>query len=189
MNQQKVVIISAPSGAGKTTLVKHLLQKYPVLEFSISACSRPKRENEIDGVDYYFFTISEFKNLIAQNQFIEWEEVYPNMFYGTLKKEIERIWNNHHIALFDVDVKGGINLKKFFAAKAISIFIAPPSIEILKERLINRGSETPETLNTRIEKAQYEMTFSNQFDYIVVNDKLDKAIQNISMIVEKWINN
>lgn len=189
MNPQKVVIISAPSGAGKTTLIKQLLQIYPVLEFSISACSRPKRENEKHGVDYYFLNVEDFKNLIKQNQFIEWEEVYPNRFYGTLKTEIERIWENKHIVLFDVDVKGGIHLKKIFGEKAIAIFIAPPSIKTLKERLINRGTETPETIKTRIEKAEYEMTFINQFDYIVVNDKLEVATQELSKIVEKWINN
>lgn len=189
MNSQKVVIISAPSGAGKTTLVKQLLLSYPNLEFSISACSRPKRENEKHGVDYYFLSVNEFKNLIKQDQFIEWEEVYPDRFYGTLKKEIERIWKNKHIVLFDVDVKGGIHLKNIFREKAISIFIAPPSVEILKERLINRGTETPETIKTRVEKAEYEMTFSNQFDFIVVNDKLDIAIQYISSIIKKWITN
>lgn len=184
----KVVIISAPSGAGKTTIVKHLLEKFPQLEFSVSACSRPKREGEKDGIDYYFISVEDFQQKIKENKFIEWEEVYPNRYYGTLKTEIERIWNKNHIVLFDVDVKGGINLKKIFQHNAISIFIAPPSIEILKERLIKRGTENEESLKIRIEKAAYETTFAKQFDYVIINDHLDIAIKEITEIVQKYIN-
>ncbi len=185
--RQKVIIVSAPSGAGKTTLIKHLLATFPQLEFSVSACSRPKRENEVDGKDYYFMDVAAFKQKINENAFIEWEEVYPNHFYGTLKEEINRIWNKNHIVLFDVDVKGGINLKKIFRQKAISIFISPPSLEVLKQRLMNRHTETAESLDIRIEKASYEMTFASQFDYIIVNDQLENAITEISDIVHHWI--
>ncbi|NMD00440.1 MAG: guanylate kinase [Bacteroidales bacterium] len=184
----KVVIISAPSGAGKTTIVKNLLEQFPQLEFSVSACSRPQREGEKNGIDYYFISVQEFQQKINENKFIEWEEVYPNRYYGTLKEEIERIWNKNHIVLFDVDVKGGINLKKIFQNNAISIFISPPSIEILKERLINRGTENEESLKMRVEKAAYEMTFAKQFDYIVVNDNLSIAIEEIKEIVKSYIN-
>lgn len=184
----KVVIISAPSGAGKTTLVKHLLEQFPQLEFSVSACSRPQRKNEINGIDYYFISVEEFQKKIKENQFIEWEEVYPNRYYGTLKTEIERIWNKNHIVLFDVDVKGGINLKKIFNDKAISIFIAPPSIEILKQRLETRGTENAENIKIRVEKAKYEMTFAKQFDYIIVNDNLNRAKENISTLIKNYIN-
>ena len=184
----KVVIISAPSGAGKTTLVKHLLKQFPQLEFSISACSRPQRQNEINGIDYYFISVEEFQKKIKENQFIEWEEVYPNRYYGTLKTEIERIWKKKHIVLFDVDVKGGINLKKIFHKQAISIFIAPPSIEILKYRLEKRGTENSENIKIRVEKAKYEMTFAKQFDYIIVNDNLNEAKENISTLIKNYIN-
>lgn len=185
---QKVVIISAPSGAGKTTLVKYLLQQFPQLEFSISACSRPKRPTEQNGVDYYFISIDEFKRLISENKFIEWEEVYPGQFYGTLKSEIERIWNKNHIVLFDVDVKGGINLKKIFQQQSISIFIAPPSIEELEKRLKERGTESEQSLKTRIEKAKYELTFAPQFDYIIINDKLNVAKKELFDIISNYIN-
>lgn len=183
----KVIIVSAPSGAGKTTLVKHLLEQFPQLEFSISACSRPPRKNEINGKDYYFISVEEFQKKIKENQFIEWEEVYPNRYYGTLKTEIERIWNKNHVVLFDVDVKGGINLKKIFNKNAISIFIAPPSIEILKTRLEKRGTENAESIKIRLEKAEYEMTFANQFDYIIVNDNLNEAKENISTLIKNYI--
>lgn len=183
----KVIIVSAPSGAGKTTLVKHLLEQFPQLEFSISACSRPPRKNEINGKDYYFISVEEFQKKIKENQFIEWEEVYPNRYYGTLKTEIERIWNKNHVVLFDVDVKGGINLKKIFNKNAISIFIAPPSIEILKTRLEKRGTENAESIKIRLEKAKYEMTFANQFDYIIVNDNLNEAKENISTLIKNYI--
>ncbi|NSW45364.1 MAG: guanylate kinase [Bacteroidales bacterium] len=183
MAKKKVVIISAPSGAGKTTMVKHLLSNFPQLEFSVSACSRPKRPNEIDGVDYFFLTVEEFKQRIKNNEFIEWQEVYPNRFYGTLKAEVERIWAKNHVVLFDVDVLGGINLKKIFKDEAVSIFIAPPSIDVLKERLEKRGTENIESLKQRVEKAEYEMKFQSQFDYVVVNDNLELAIQEITSIV------
>jgi len=187
MAKKKVVIISAPSGAGKTTMVKHLLSHFPQLEFSVSACSRPKRENETHGVDYYFLTVEEFKQRIQNNEFVEWQEVYPNSYYGTLKTEVERIWAKNHIVLFDVDVLGGINLKNIFKNKAVSIFIAPPSISVLKERLEKRGTENAESLKQRIEKAEYEMKFQSQFDYVVVNDNLQLAIEEITAIVSKHI--
>jgi len=187
MAKKKVVIISAPSGAGKTTMVKHLLSHFPQLEFSVSACSRPKRENETHGVDYYFLTVEEFKQRIQNNEFVEWQEVYPNSYYGTLKTEVERIWAKNHIVLFDVDVLGGINLKNIFKSKAVSIFIAPPSISVLKERLEKRGTENAESLKQRIEKAEYEMKFQSQFDYVVVNDNLQLAIEEITAIVSKHI--
>ncbi len=183
----KVVIISAPSGAGKTTLVKYVLSVFPQMEFSVSATSRSQRPNEQHGKDYYFISTDEFKNKIANNEFVEYEEVYPGCFYGTLKAELQRIWDKGKIVLFDVDVKGGINLKKIFGQQAISIFISPPSFEVLEQRLKNRGTETPETLKTRIEKAAYEMTFRPQFDYVVVNDVLEHAQKEIHRIIDKWL--
>lgn len=184
----KVVIISAPSGAGKTTLVKYVLSAFPQMEFSVSATSRSPRPNEQHGKDYYFISTDEFKKKIANNEFVEYEEVYPGCFYGTLKAELQRIWDMGKIVLFDVDVKGGINLKKIFGQQAISIFISPPSLEVLEQRLKNRGTETTETLKTRIEKAAYEMTFQSQFDYVVVNDVLDEAQKEIHRIIDNWLN-
>jgi len=188
-NNNKVIIVSAPSGAGKTTLVKHLLESFPQLEFSISATSRKPRQNEKDGIDYYFISVDEFKKKINNNEFIEWEEVYPNCYYGTLKSEIHRIWEKNKVVLFDVDVKGGINLKKIFKNNAISIFIAPPDLKTLEKRLINRGTETNESIKTRLEKASYEMNFKDKFDYIIINDNLDTAKQEIYSIVYYWLNN
>ena len=188
-NNNKVIIVSAPSGAGKTTLVKHLLESFPQLEFSISATSRKPRQNEKDGIDYYFISVDEFKKKINNNEFIEWEEVYPNCYYGTLKSEIHRIWEKNKVVLFDVDVKGGINLKKIFNNNAISIFIAPPDLKTLEKRLINRGTETNESIKTRLEKASYEMNFKDKFDYIIINDNLDTAKQEIYSIVYYWLNN
>jgi guanylate kinase len=188
-NNNKVIIVSAPSGAGKTTLVKHLLESFPQLEFSISATSRKPRQNEKDGIDYYFISVDEFKKRINNNEFIEWEEVYPNCYYGTLKSEIHRIWEKNKVVLFDVDVKGGINLKKIFNNNAISIFIAPPDLKTLEKRLINRGTETNESIKTRLEKASYEMNFKDKFDYIIINDNLDTAKQEIYSIVYYWLNN
>ncbi|MCX7861927.1 MAG: guanylate kinase [Bacteroidales bacterium] len=183
----KVVIISAPSGAGKTTLVQYILEKFPQMEFSISATSRKPRPNEMEGKDYYFITQEEFKKRIENNEFVEWEEVYPGCFYGTLRSELERIWNKGKIVLFDVDVKGGINLKRIFKDNALSVFISPPNIEVLAERLKKRGTETEESLKTRIEKAVYEMTFQTQFDEVVINDDLKQAQYKITEIINNWL--
>jgi guanylate kinase len=183
----KILIFSAPSGAGKTTIVRHLLNKFSNLEFSISACTRAKRENETDGKDYYFLSVEEFKEKIKKNEFIEWEEVYENNFYGSLKSEIQRIWNNGNIAVFDIDVKGGLNIKKLYRNNALAIFISPPSIDILKERLKNRHSETEESLKVRVQKAIYEMTFANKFDIQIINNKLEDTLLEAEQIVNKFI--
>ena len=157
--QGKAIIFSAPSGAGKTTIVRYLLKKELPLLFSISACSRNRRPNEIDGKDYYFLCIDDFKAKVANNAFVEWEEVYENNFYGTLKSEIDRIWGSHQHVVFDVDVVGGLNLKKHFGDRALSIFIEPPSLDVLFKRLKNRATESEKSLNKRIEKATHEMKF------------------------------
>ena len=186
--QGKAIIFSAPSGAGKTTIVRYLLEKELPLLFSISACSRNRRPNEIDGKDYYFLSIDDFKAKVANNAFVEWEEVYENNFYGTLKSEIDRIWSSHQHVVFDVDVVGGLNLKKHFGDRALSIFIEPPSLDVLFKRLKNRATETEKSLNKRIEKATHEMKFSSSFDLIIVNDRLDKAkkdaFENVSKFIE-----
>jgi len=175
---RKVIIVSAPSGAGKTTIVKHLLSlKNLHLEFSISACTRPKREDETDGRDYYFMTVDEFRSKIEDNLFLEWEEVYKGSYYGTLKSEVERIWKNGNPILFDVDVEGAVNLKQYFGEKALSVFIMPPSIEELQRRLEKRGMDSPEKIRKRINKAGYEIKFVSKFDRTIINDDLNKALQ------------
>ena len=171
----KAIIFSAPSGSGKTTLVQYLLKKNADLAFSISATTRSKRAGEKDGVDYYFFNLTQFKEKIDADSFVEWEEVYVDVYYGTLKSEIERIWNEGKNVIFDVDVKGGVNLKKYFGQKAISIFVKVPSLEILKKRLMDRGSDTPESLAKRLKKMEYEMGFESKFDQVIVNDDLEIA--------------
>jgi guanylate kinase len=183
----KAIIVSAPSGAGKTTIVKHLLKCNLQLEFSISACSRAKRTGEIDGIDYYFLELEEFKKRIDLGEFIEWEEVYPGMFYGTLKSEINRIWNLNRHVIFDVDVKGAINLKNIFGKSSLSIFVSPPAFESLRERLIARGTETDITLETRIERARQEMNFASKFDVTIINNTLANALQEAEFVVQKFI--
>lgn len=183
----KLVIFSAPSGAGKTTIVKHLLRQNLGLEFSISAASREKRPNEVHGRDYYFLSSDEFKSRIKNNEFIEWEEVYENHFYGTLKSEVDRIWNNGNSVIFDVDVIGGLNIKKQYGDKALAVFVMPPSIEELKKRLNARSTESPENLRKRIEKAEAEISFSERFDKIVVNDVLDKALNEATIMVSEFL--
>jgi guanylate kinase len=183
----KLVIFSAPSGAGKTTIVKHLLRQNLGLEFSISAASREKRPNEVHGRDYYFLSSDEFKSRIKNNEFIEWEEVYENHFYGTLKSEVDRIWNNGNSVIFDVDVIGGLNIKKQYGDKALAVFVMPPSIEELKKRLNARSTESPENLRKRIEKAEAEISFSERFDKVIVNDILDKALIEATNLVSEFL--
>lgn len=187
MQEGKCIIFSAPSGAGKTTIVKRLLGELHALRFSVSACTRDKRVGEINGKDYYFLSITDFKNKINRDEFIEWEEVYTDHFYGTLKKEIERIWSEGYHVIFDVDVVGGLNLKKYFGEKALAIFVMPPSIEELEARLRGRATETEERLAKRIGKAQEELNTAEQFDVILVNDHLEEACSNAKSLVQKFI--
>jgi len=185
----KLVIISAPSGAGKTTIVRHLLNSGLNLSFSISATTRPLGSDEIDGKDYFFLTVPEFKKRIDSEEFVEWEEVYQNLLYGTLKSELERIWREGNHVLFDVDVQGGINLKNKFGANAIAIFIMPPSVDELENRLNKRGTDNPEKIKMRVEKAKEELDLARQLDLVIVNDKLDKAqndvISKVTSFLEK----
>lgn len=183
----KLVIISAPSGAGKTTIVKHLLESGLNLSFSISATTRHLRGNERNGVDYFFLTVADFKKKIDNNEFVEWEEVYKDLFYGTLKIELERIWANGQHVLFDVDVKGGINLKNKFGTDAIAIFIMPPSVEELENRLVKRATDTKEKIKIRIGKAKEELNLANQFDTVIVNHQLDKAKEETLKLVSSFL--
>jgi guanylate kinase len=184
----KTVIVTAPSGAGKTTVVKHLLSIEDLnLEFSVSACTRPVREGEVQGKDYYFMSIDSFKEKIEEDEFVEWEEVYKNCFYGTLKVEINRIWKlNRHI-LFDVDVRGGISLKQKFGDRAFALFIMPPSLDVLRSRLENRGSDSRTDIENRINKASLEMRYAGRFDKILVNDKLGNTLKQAENLVRHFL--
>jgi len=183
----KLIIFSAPSGAGKTTIVRHLLEQDLNLEFSISATSREKRLSETDGKDYYFLTTEEFRSKIDNNEFLEWEEVYQGTFYGTLKSEVERIRNLGKHVIFDVDVVGGSNIKKFYGDEALAVFVQPPSVEELRKRLVIRAADAPEVIEQRVRKAEYELTFANQFDRIIVNENLDKAINEAENCIREFI--
>jgi len=185
----KAVIFSAPSGSGKTTLVRHLLQKFPQLEFSVSATSRAPRGEEKDGYDYFFLSPEEFKARVDRGDFIEWEEVYPGLCYGTLKSEVERIWAEGKVIAFDIDVCGGVNLKQLYGAQALSIFVSPPSIKVLKQRLEARGTETSEAIRRRIAKAEEEMAFADKFDVVIINDNLNQATVEVEAIVADFLNN
>lgn len=184
----KVIIFSAPSGSGKTTLVKHCLEHFPELEFSISCTTRNPRGTEKDGVDYHFISPEKFRQKIWEEAFVEFEEVYEDKYYGTLKSEVNRIWNDGKTVIFDVDVKGGIALKKYFGEQALSIFIMPPSIQELERRLIARATDDAETIQTRVEKAEQEMTFQNEFDKILVNTDLETAKAEIEKLVSEFLN-
>lgn len=185
----KAIIFCAPSGSGKTTIVKHLLQNNPDLGFSISASTRDRRgRTEQNGKDYYFLSPEEFKSKIDNNEFIEWEEVYAGNFYGTLKSEIDRLWAEGKNVIFDVDVKGGLSLKKYFGDNALAIFVKVPSIEVLKERLKDRGTETEESLSRRLFKAKFEMSFQDQFDVVLVNENLDKSLKEAQALYDAFKN-
>jgi guanylate kinase len=185
----KLFIFSAPSGAGKTSIVRALLEKLQQLEFSVSATSRPMRPGEVDGVDYYFLSPESFREKVENEEFLEWEEVYNGSYYGTLYSEVRRIWEKGLHVVFDVDVAGGINIKKKYGEKALSIFVMPPSIDELEKRLVNRKTETPESLQKRLSKARYELSFSGEFDKIVVNDNLQQAIEEAATLVKDFLKN
>lgn len=186
--ENKVVIFSAPSGAGKSTIVNHLLQLHPELEFSISATSRAPRGSERHGVEYYFFSADEFRQMIADDKFVEHEEVYPGSFYGTLRSEVERIWAKGHVIIFDIDVQGGVNLKRIFGEQAFSVFIQAPSVDMLRERLIGRGTDSQEAIEKRVEKAASEMEFAaGKFDYVLVNDDLQTAKAEAEKVIDAFM--
>lgn len=182
----KLIIFSAPSGSGKTTIVKQLLANNPNLGFSISACTRDKRgRSEQDGQDYYFLTPDEFRTKIDEDAFVEWEEVYPGAYYGTLKSEIERIWSTGKHVIFDVDVKGGLALKNYYKERALAVFVKVPSLEILEDRLRSRGTETEESLSKRIFKMKFEWAFQDKFDVILVNDQLADAVKEAQRLFDE----
>ncbi len=184
----KAIIFSAPSGSGKTTIVKHLLATNEDLAFSISACTRDKRgRSEQHGKDYYFFTPEEFKSRIDDAEFVEWQEVYAGAFYGTLKSEVERLWDEGKTVLFDVDVKGGVNLKKYFGENALAVFVKPPNENELRKRLIGRGTEDEDSISKRLFKAQFEMQFESRFDVTLVNDDLIEAFRNAQKLVDDFL--
>lgn len=186
--QGKIVIFSAPSGAGKTTIVKHLLRVNPLLGFSISACTRDKRgRNETHGQDYYFITPEEFRQKIENEEFVEWEEVYEGAFYGTLKSEIERIWSTGKHAILDVDVKGGLHIKEFYQDRALAVFVKPPSIEVLAQRLEARATDSASSISSRVFKAKFELSFENKFDKIIVNDNLEDAFRKAEVLVNEFL--
>ena len=185
--ENRVIILSAPSGCGKTTLLKALMERGLPLEFSVSATSRQKREGEQDGRDYYFFTPEQFREKVEQGAFLEWNEVYTGQYYGTLLSEVDRIAQNGHHVIFDVDVKGGLSIKERFGERALAVFVMPPSIEVLRQRLLNRGTETPESVEKRLKRADYEISFSDRFDYVLVNDDLDAAIKEAYGLISGFL--
>ena len=188
MSANKLIIFTAPSGAGKTTIVKHLLKTRPDLAFSISACTRPQRYGEINGMDYYFMSVGEFKKKIAEGDFLEWEEVYEGQFYGTLRSEVERLWAANKHVIFDIDVKGADNIKRRYRKNSLAVFVKTVSNELLFERLRNRKTEDSESLRRRIARAQEEISYENRFDVALINDILETTLQQASEMVEMFIN-
>ena len=186
--QGKIIVFSAPSGAGKTTIVHRLMDRLPELSFSISACTRDRRGRaEVNGKDYHFISVQDFQDKIRHNEFVEWEEVYEGAFYGTLKSEIERIWETGKHAILDVDVKGGLSIKEFYKDRALAIFVRPPSIEVLEQRLNARATDSKSSISSRIYKATFELAFEDRFDVTVVNDKLDEACDHAERLVRDFI--
>ena len=187
--QGKIIVFSAPSGAGKTTIVHRLMDRLPELSFSISACTRDRRGRaEVNGKDYHFISVQDFQDKIRNNEFVEWEEVYEGAFYGTLKSEIERIWETGKHAILDVDVKGGLSIKEFYKDRALAIFVRPPSIEVLEQRLNARATDSKSSISSRIYKANFELAFEDRFDVTVVNDNLDEACDHAERLVRDFIN-
>ncbi len=186
---QKILIITAPSGAGKTSITHYLMNEFTVLSFSVSAATRAARSNEKDGVDYYFISVEEFKNKIKSKEFAEWEMVYEGKYYGTLKSELKRIWGMGKVPVLDIDVKGALHVQQQYPENTLSIFIEPPSVDELKRRLQSRGTETEETLNVRVNKASYEIGFKEHFDKVIVNDDLDKACEMAKIVVGDFLGN
>ncbi|MCI1188782.1 guanylate kinase [Hymenobacter sp. DH14] len=186
--QGKIIVFSAPSGAGKTTIVHRLMDRLPELSFSISACTRDRRGRaEVNGKDYHFISVQDFQDKIRHNEFVEWEEVYEGAFYGTLKSEIERIWAGGKHAILDVDVKGGLSIKEFYKDRALAIFVRPPSIEVLEQRLNARATDSKSSISSRIYKANFELAFEDRFDVTVVNDNLDEACDHAERLVRNFI--
>jgi len=182
----KIIVLTSPSGGGKTTVVHHLMRQYPNLGFSVSVTTRAIRPDETEGVDYYYVSPERFQELIAENAFVEHEMVYPGQFYGTLKSEVERIWSQQQHVLFDIDVKGAVSIKKMYGEQSIIIFIKPPSFEILKERLMRRKSESAESIEKRLKKAELELQYEHVFDYILINDELDVTCKEAELVVERF---
>lgn len=185
----KIILITAPSGSGKTSIVKHLMKKFRLLTFSVSATTRPPRQNEKEGRDYYFISEKEFREKIHNKEFLEWEMVYEGKYYGTLKSEIERIWKDNKVPVLDIDVQGAIHVQQQYPVNTIAVFIQAPSIAELKRRLQSRGSETTETLQARLNKSSYEMTFKNQFEHIVINENFELACIETERIIKEFLNN
>ena len=189
ISKNKTIVITAPSGAGKTTIVRHLLSKYSdILDFSVSATTRTKRDYEINGRDYYFISKEEFKLKIENDAFVEWQEVYEDQFYGTLKSEVERLWKLNKVIIFDIDVKGATNLKKYFGDNCLSIFVSPPGIDVLIERLKNRGTESPKSLKKRISRVKTEMNYCDKFNKVLINGELEIALVEAERLVEEFLN-
>ncbi len=185
---QKIIIITAPSGAGKTSITRYLLAKYSQFEFSISAATRLSRGNEKYGVDYYFMSVDDFKHKIHENEFVEWEMVYEGKYYGTLKQELERIWSHNKVPMLDIDVKGAIHVQQQFPDTSLSIFIEPPTVDELKIRLAGRGTESAESIATRVNKAAYELSFKHSFDKVIINDVLEKACAETEQVILEFLN-
>lgn len=185
--ENKIIIITAPSGSGKTSITRHLLQKMNRLRFSVSATTRPMRAHESDGVDYFFISEQEFKDKIESGNFAEWEMVYPGRYYGTYKSELLKTWTNHQVPILDIDVKGALHVMDQYPGQCLSLFIQPPSIDELERRLVGRGTETPESLKTRLDKAEYELAFKDRFNKVIVNDKLEQACDETASLVEKFL--